>query len=107
MNVVIERKNIFEIWRLGGSGGKFDAVLCYVLDNLENAVLPSDELALIKKSLRSLCQKFESKWLKVGRHSERFFSYNKKWHGGNTSVSQYTFNNEDYKFETRKAYKNV
>lgn len=73
----LKRKTIFHIWVENDGSKKFDAVLTYVqqIGNLDS----HEQYNKIKKTLRTLCQSFERRWAKVGRHRECFVNANAIW----------------------------
>lgn len=74
----LKRKTIFYIWVENDGNKKFDAVLTYVLQQIGNPDF-HEQCNKIKKTLRTLCQCFERRWAKVGRHRQRFIKANATW----------------------------
>lgn len=68
----ISRMALFDTWVRTPKKSKFDAMMSYVIEEMEGVEKPEAALKCIKSKIRSFYQAFESKLKKIGRHRKRF-----------------------------------
>lgn len=67
-----------------------DALLHHILQELGNPSFSDDVISSLKVTIRRFSQKIEQKWLKSGRHRNRFLKTNSVWLEGNLPLPDIT-----------------
>lgn len=82
----ISRRKFFDVWFANAKEIRTDALLHHILQELGNPSFSDDVISSLKVTIRSFSQKIEQKWLKSGRHRDRFLKTNSVWLEGNSPL---------------------
>lgn len=82
----ISRRKFFDVWFANATEIRQDALLHHIMQELGNPSFSDHVIRSLKVTIRSFCQKIEEKWLKSGRHRDRFLNKNCAWLEGNVTL---------------------
>ncbi|CAH2107308.1 unnamed protein product [Euphydryas editha] len=83
MTTQISRRSFFDVWFANAKEVRMDALLHHIQQEIGGLPLSDDHIRSIKAIIRNNCAKIDAKWLKSGRHRNRFLKANSSWLEGN------------------------
>lgn len=94
MTSQILRLAFFDVWFDNVKESRTDALLHYVLRELDDPSLSDEILNKLKARIRSYSKKIDEKWAKSSRHRGRFLKANSSWLQGHFSFTDFISDSE-------------